>query len=347
MTALANEHQAGMLESARAVLASLPSPGTARQPGSLHADPEWRRLAEWGWFGVGLDRSLGGAGGTAADEVLLFVEAGRHLASGPLLATTLAAHLALTAGRPDLVAEFLDGRRAAGLLQPADSSAQITGAGVSGRFRALDCRGVDVLLVLSPDGAVLLDGGEVSMPEPVPCIDPGSSLHLLVLSPTHPIATTLTGSASIVARAQLLAAAMCVGIAQATLDDAVAYAKARVQFGTPIGAFQAIKHRCAEMAVRHEAARALTTLAAVEFGTGGGPRWAIPAAKALAGDAALRNAADNVQIHGASGFSQDTAAHLFVKRAWFLEHTVASTVDSLRAVLDDVQPSSSSAASEA
>jgi alkylation response protein AidB-like acyl-CoA dehydrogenase len=331
VTAMASEHRAGMLDSAKAVLSSTARVAGARQPGPLRADPDWRRLAEWGWFGVGLDESAGGSGGSATDEVLLQVEAGRHLASGPLLATTLAAHVALAAGRRDLVSGLLEGSRVAGLLQPEDPSAQVGDTAVSGRFRGLDCQGADMLLVLSPHGAALLDRADVSMPEPLPCIDPAASLHLLDLPPIRPMATT--DSSSIRARGLLLAAAGCVGVAQAALDDAVAYASTRIQFGRPIGAFQAIKHRCAEMAVRHEAARALTTLAAAEFDSGGGPRWAIASAKAIAADAALRNAADNVQIHGASGFSQDTRAHLFVKRAWLLEHTVASTAESLGAVL--------------
>ncbi|HEV7679867.1 MAG TPA: acyl-CoA dehydrogenase [Candidatus Dormibacteraeota bacterium] len=328
---MASEHRAGMLDSARAVLSSTARVAGARQPGPLRADPDWRRLAEWGWFGVGLDAAAGGAGGGASDEVLLQVEAARHLASGPLLATTLAAHVALAAGRGDLVTGLLEGSRVAGLLQPEGPSAQLGNTAVSGHFRCLDCQGADMLLVLSRHGAALLDCADVSMPEPLPCIDPASSLHVVDLPPVHPMART--DSTDIFARGLLLAAAGCVGVAQAALDDAVAHATTRIQFGRPIGAFQAIKHRCAEMAVRHEAARALTSLAAAEFGSGSGPRWAIASAKAIAADAALRNAGDNVQIHGASGFSQDTRAHLFVKRAWLLEHTVASTPDSLGAVL--------------
>ncbi len=133
--------------------------------------------------------------------------------------------------------------------------------------------------------------------------------------------------------ATLLAAAEAVGVAERTLEDSVEYAKVRQQFGRPIGSFQAVKHRSADMAVRVEVARSLTTFAAVALAEGEetAPRHVV-AAKVLATDAALANAADNVQNHGGMGFTWEADAHLYLKRAWLLEHALGTRAAHLDAL---------------
>jgi hypothetical protein len=133
--------------------------------------------------------------------------------------------------------------------------------------------------------------------------------------------------------ATLLAAAEAVGVAERTLEDSVAYAKVRQQFGRPIGSFQAVKHRSADMAVRAEVARSLTTFAAVALAEGEetAPRH-VAAAKVLATDAALANAADNLQNHGGMGFTWEADAHLYLKRAWLLEHALGTRAAHLDAL---------------
>jgi len=133
--------------------------------------------------------------------------------------------------------------------------------------------------------------------------------------------------------ATLLAAAEAVGVAERTLEDSVEYAKVRQQFGRPIGSFQAVKHRCADMAVRAEVARSLTTFAAVALAEGEetAPRH-VAAAKVLASDAALANAADNIQNHGGMGFTWEADAHIYLKRAWLLEHALGTRAAHLDAL---------------
>src|SRR5207244_8117769 len=99
-------------------------------------------------------------------------------------------------------------------------------------------------------------------------------------------------AAALRALATLLAAAEALGVAERTLEDSVEYAKVRQQFGRPIGSFQAVKHRCADMAVRAEVARSLTTFAAVALAEGveNEPRN-VAAAKVLETDGAIANAA--------------------------------------------------------
>jgi alkylation response protein AidB-like acyl-CoA dehydrogenase len=107
-----------------------------------------------------------------------------------------------------------------------------------------------------------------------------------------------------------------VGIAQATLDSAVTHAKLREQFGRPIGSYQAISHRCADMFVALELARSHAYYAAwaVEAGANHAD-LAASQAKAAASDAAVFCAESNIQIHGGVGFTWEHAAHLYLKRA--------------------------------
>jgi alkylation response protein AidB-like acyl-CoA dehydrogenase len=92
---------------------------------------------------------------------------------------------------------------------------------------------------------------------------------------------------------------------------AVRHAREREQFGSPIGAFQAVKHLCAEMLVRAEVARTAVYAAAVTADPA-----EIAGAKLLADGAAVRNARDCLQVHGGMGFTWEADVHLHLKRAW-------------------------------
>ncbi|WP_234013218.1 acyl-CoA dehydrogenase family protein, partial [Streptomyces sp. HCCB10043] len=111
--------------------------------------------------------------------------------------------------------------------------------------------------------------------------------------------------------AALLTAAEQLGSAARTTEAAVQHAGSREQFGSPVGAFQAVKHLCADMLARTEPARAAVYAAAVT-----GDPVEIAAAKLLADEAAVRNARDCLQIHGGMGFTWEADVHLHLKRAW-------------------------------
>jgi alkylation response protein AidB-like acyl-CoA dehydrogenase len=127
-------------------------------------------------------------------------------------------------------------------------------------------------------------------------------------------------------RGAVLVAAQLSGMAAATSDMAVAYAKERQQFDKPIGAFQAVKHLCADMRVRAEVARAAVDAAAVTYDDPavGNVDRAVAAAKTVAGDAALANAKACIQVHGGMGFTWEVDAHLYLKRAWVLDRLFGS-----------------------
>jgi alkylation response protein AidB-like acyl-CoA dehydrogenase len=144
----------------------------------------------------------------------------------------------------------------------------------------------------------------------------------------------LLGDADLASRVRLqgaaLTAALQSGIARATTDLAVAYAKEREQFNRPIGSFQAVKHILADMLVRAEVARAVADAAAVTLDQPevGDERRAVAGAKAVAGEAAVRNSEGCIQVHGGMGFTWEALPHYFLKRAWVLDAAFGSADES-------------------
>ncbi len=289
----------------------------------------WREAGGLGWFGLGLPEAAGGAGYGAAEEMLLFVELGRALTPGPWLGTVLAAHaLAAAPALAEAWRAVLAGELRIALVDdPADALGDgvargVADAGAAGGFLVLG-GGAARYLPATTHGLAL---------EGRPSIDPTRRLGDVRFDGVA--APPLGGDAATLRTlATLLAAAEAVGVAERTLEDSVEYAKVRQQFGRPIGSFQAVKHRCADMAVRAEVARSLTTFAAVALAEGeaAAPRH-VAAAKVLATDAALANAADNVQNHGGMGFTWEADAHLYLKRAWLLEHALGTRAAHLDAL---------------
>ena len=119
----------------------------------------------------------------------------------------------------------------------------------------------------------------------------------------------------------LLTAAYCVGMADRLTEMSVAYAMERQQFDRPIGSFQAVKHICADMAVRAELARASVHAAAcvMDDATTGHLARAVAGAKLMAGEAAILNGRSATQVYGGMGFTWEVDVHLYLKRAWVLE----------------------------
>jgi len=288
-------------------------------------DAFWRQAGALGWFGLGLTEAAGGAGYGLAEEMLLFIELGRALAPGPWLGTVLAAHALAGAARP-LHAAVLAGTHRVAVVDDARETGGVVGM-------VADAQAAHGFLVLGARTArhVPADARGVSL-EVGASIDPTRRLGRIRLDGAL-VETLPADAAALRAMATVLAAAEAVGVAERTLEMSVEYAKVRQQFGRPIGSFQAVKHRCADMAVRTEVARSLTTYAAIALrdGESGADRH-VRAAKALATDAAIANASDNVQNHGGMGFTWESDAHLYLKRAWVLEHAFGTRGEHLDAL---------------
>jgi alkylation response protein AidB-like acyl-CoA dehydrogenase len=106
-----------------------------------------------------------------------------------------------------------------------------------------------------------------------------------------------------------------IGGAQRLFDSTVEYTKQRYQFGRPIGSFQALKHRCADLLLELELARAATHHAARCLDSGEGEPWAPSMAKAMASDAYMHAAREAIQLRGGIGFTWEDDTHLWFKRA--------------------------------
>jgi alkylation response protein AidB-like acyl-CoA dehydrogenase len=146
---------------------------------------------------------------------------------------------------------------------------------------------------------------------PLRSVDPLTPLHRVPApAPTHPLAVLLT-------------AAEQLGTATRACELAVQHARTREQFGQPIGAFQAVKHLCAQLLVRVEVARASVYAAAVT-----GDRADIAAARLHADEAAVRGARDCLQVHGGMGFTWESEVHLLLKRAWVRAERGGGTTES-------------------
>jgi len=288
----------------------------------------WQTAGELGWLGLAVPEARGGAGYGVAEAMLLFVELGRTVAPGPWLGSVLAADALAASGGTDL-ADVLAGRLRVALIDAPAATVPAEARNV------VDPGAADAFLVLGAERVTWLRAGDVRV-EATPSMDPTRRLGRVRVDGTR--GTPLDADA---ARLRLLgtvlAAAEAAGVAERTLEMSVEYGKVREQFGKPIGSFQAIKHRCADMAVRAEVARSVVTYAAVVLQEEGqeadaSARHHVHVAKALATEAALSNATDNVQNHGGMGYTWESDAHLFLKRARLLEFCFGSRTDHLDAL---------------
>jgi len=303
----------------------------------------WTRLgSELGVLGLAVPESDGGAGGTLVDQAVAVEELGAALACGPLFGTVYLAIPALVAasGSSDLLMPLLDGARTAafavgdvaGTFDVTAVTVDATPAGdgwaLSGTVeRVVDARAADVLLVAAkgPDGIGLyaVDTDNLGVQRvPLGTLDltrPQATVGLLD-APGRLIAGPEEAERVITHALQVGSALLAVeqvGAAQHLLDLSVEYAKSRLQFGRPIGSFQAVKHRLADDLVALEHARstayhaiwALTDLS-------DDPALAVSIAQATCSSAFTRIATDTIQVHGGIGFTWEHQAHLYYKRAY-------------------------------
>jgi alkylation response protein AidB-like acyl-CoA dehydrogenase len=302
-------------------------------------DELWQRAAALGFFGLGVPEAHGGAGYTLTEEMVLFEELGRALAPGPWLGTVLAAR-AMSAGGAPLAAieRVVAGRQRIALcIDPWGGALTLDGDRLSGTRRIVLGAGlaeaflivdetVGVLYVPAPaDGAVSISAEpSLDASNPVGTVAFRGASYLALQCPVAPLQRA----------ASVLSCADAVGGTARTVEMSVEYAKIRQQFGKPIGSFQAVKHRCADMAVRAEVARSATTYAAVALRDGAPDAdFQASVAKVLAADAYVRNSADNVQNHGGIGFTWECDAHLYVKRARAFDTTLGSRRTQLDALV--------------
>jgi alkylation response protein AidB-like acyl-CoA dehydrogenase len=310
------------------------SPSERVRAADGHDAPLWQRLcSDFAAAGLHAPEELGGGGFSLVETALVFEELGRAIAPVPAWGTVAAAEAVLRLGgaqvRKEVLPPLFAGERIGALalatdadLDPARVPVRAAGGRLSGTVPVVPNGHVaDVLVVpaLVGDRVVLhvvdaaAEGVVVQRRDSLDLTRPVASVRL-----TDAAATPLEEGDldTLLDVLRVLLAAELLGTATACLDAAVAYANTRVQFNRPIGSFQAVKHRCAELAVEIDAARAAVMYAALaaaedspELGT------AAPVAKFQAADTAVACAGASIQIHGGIGFTWEHDAHLFYRRA--------------------------------
>jgi alkylation response protein AidB-like acyl-CoA dehydrogenase len=309
---LPNDDQDALVEATRHYIQSrMPLPESIAKLDDIR----WKEVAELGWLGLATDEDAGGAGATLLDEVFVFREIGRGLVPGPILTTLAAARLAAWTGNTALSTDLVGGhaRVARAIPLPAEQN----------RLLVLDAEDAALVLLVDDDRVALHT--VVQHLESGPGLEDGTSVGHTDRAELGS-ASVVTDDSRTVGRLRrvlsILTSAQLAGICGATRDLATEHAKNRVQFGKPIGAFQAIKHKCADMATYALAADNITFFAALtEMTTATDSDYNALAAAACCRRAAFANARANVQIHGAMGFTVEDSAHRFVKRT----HTLCAT----------------------
>jgi alkylation response protein AidB-like acyl-CoA dehydrogenase len=298
-----------------------------------------QQIAGLGWIGIGLAEEFDGVGYGLPEEALLFVELGRHLLPPSLLGSVLAARIAAQSGANETLRRLLDGDIKVALATTRPARPAHIGASLDGEFLVFEAEDADLVLVADAGGAALLPLSSLQCVQIEKCIDGTLGLSRWRAAATPALCFLPASKDMVFLRGALLISAMLLGIAEATLDRSVTYAKEREQFGKPIGSFQAIKHYCAEMAIRCESVRALLYHATITVqNQSPAGLFDTYSLKALAIDAAQRNANTAVQIHGGMGYTQEMDIHLFVKRAQVLGTLFGSERYHLKKLLAERAP---------
>ncbi|MBB5872635.1 alkylation response protein AidB-like acyl-CoA dehydrogenase [Allocatelliglobosispora scoriae] len=295
------------------------------------ADPAlWHTLAtEMELAGLAVPEEFGGAAAGFHQTAVVLEELGRAVAPVPYLSSAVIATAALLASRDaELLAVVASGEKQAALAVPFSSgpaapphTVHADGSVLTGTVRAV-AGGLtaDVLLVPTAGGLFAVSAAE-AVREPVVSLDQTRPLADLSFSGAYGrLLARGDAAAEVVVTALVTGAALLaseqVGVAQWCLDTTVEYVRERHQFGRPIGSFQAVKHRLADVWVEVAQARAVARHAAVCAGAGG---WeavvAASLAQAYCGPVAVLAAETCVQLHGGVGFTWEHPAHLYLKRA--------------------------------
>jgi alkylation response protein AidB-like acyl-CoA dehydrogenase len=309
-----------------------------------NGNPEelWKALGEQGWLAVLIPEEYDGLGLGMLDAAVIVRCLGAGAVPGAYTATLLAAEAIRLAGSPEQQQAWLP-RVAAGeaclttAIRGAGNDWSLEGAAftasgerLTGRAPAVEYgAAAEAIVAASRDGGLwIVDPNGLRMGgvqvTPVPTLDRTTRLADVRLSGAR--AERLAGSkpeviGALLDRGAVLAAADLTGIAREALTRTVQYDKDRVQFGVPVGSFQAIKHAMADLAVAVTMAEHTVLYAAHALDTGApDARLAVSVAKAKASDTAREATAAMIQFHGGIGYTWEHDAHFFFKRAKRLEY---------------------------
>jgi alkylation response protein AidB-like acyl-CoA dehydrogenase len=308
----------------------------------------WSKMAEQGWQGLIIPEEYGGTGLGFLDLIVLLEEFGRALVPGPFIPTTLAAIALLEAGNEDQKKQYLPriaSGEAIGTLAITEPSARWDAEGIQlqatrgangytlngTKLFIPDAHVADLMVVAARTGGSGENGVSLFI---VDAKSPGISTAVLKTIASDkqcevkfenvqvPAANLLGAEGQgwaplqqVMLKGTVMECAYLVGLAQMDFEISVNYAKERVQFGRPIGSFQAIQHKCADMVTDVDGARFIMYRAAWSVAEGE-PDAALNVhmAKAWCSEATRRVVAHGQQIHGGIGFTKDYKIQLYFRR---------------------------------
>jgi acyl-CoA dehydrogenase len=298
----------------------------------------WKAVGEQGWLAVLVPEEHDGMGLGLLDASVIARAFGAGTVPGPWLGTVLAAEAIRLAGSAEQQKSWLP-RLASGEVKgavavhrpgsspvPGNAPATASGATLSGQLQLVEYAGVaDVLVVAAQDGLFLVDpkSAGVTLTQ---CEALDRTTRLFTVDLDGAAGEKLEGSSpevlqDLLDRAAVLVANDLVGIARRALTETVEYDKTRVQFGKPVGSFQAIKHDLADLHVMVTMAEHAATYAAYAIDADRPDKTlAVSIAKSKAADTARKATSDMIQYHGGIGYTWEHDAHFYFKRAKRLEY---------------------------
>jgi alkylation response protein AidB-like acyl-CoA dehydrogenase len=311
-----SDDQQAIKRTAKDLLAARFTPERVRELGEAHRydDDAWREMSDLGWPGIFIEERHGGQQLGILELVILMEELGYVLAPVPFLSNAAAGLAVQLAGTDEQRQRWLPGiasgeaRGTVGLVQdegghpPDELEAKLVP----------DADGAEVIVLLHPEGGTVVEASAAEI-EPLDTIDSTRHFARVRADGGEPLAEDAAGALD---RIAVAVAAELTGVAQRAMEMAVAFARERKQFGRPIGAYQAVSHRCAQMLLETESARSGTYYAA--WTADAEPETlplAAAMAKSYASDAGWRVTASALQVHGGIGFTWEHDLHFFLKRA--------------------------------
>ena len=323
-----DDEQRAIKESAREMLASrypLTEVRRLNDDQQGFTDEQWSQLSELGWPGIFVSEDNGGQGLGMVELIILQEELGYALAPTPFFSNACAG-LVLQAAGSDAQRERWLGPLAAGELRGTlalvDDTNPVTnqdGRLSGAKIAVPDVAAAEFMVVAAGQAHYLVQAGAGGLTvEPQAGVDGTRKLFRLSFEGVEAEPLTEADGSIEQAYAAIAAtlAAESTGVAQRAMEMAVAYAKDRKQFDRPIGAYQAVSHRCAQMLLEVEGARSATYYAAwaLDHESESAP-LAASMAKAYASEAGWRVASSALQVHGGIGFTWEHDLHFFLKRA--------------------------------
>ena len=309
------DDQREIQRTARELLAERATPERVREHAEAGRTDErlWSELCELGWPGIAISEEHGGQGLGQIELSILCEELGRTVAPVPFLTSVIAAAVIAHGGSEEQRGRWLPGLASGETIGALGTEVDGTAELVVGGAEA------QLIVLLKGDGSARVVTPEQVEVSVVASIDPTRSAARVESSPARPDAgEALVGGnpCAGLGHALVSVSSELVGVCERALEMTVAYVKERKQFGVPVGSYQAVSHRCAQMLLDTEKARCTAAFAA--WTADADPERLAEAAamaKAAAADAGLEVTASAIQAHGGIGFTWEADVHWLYKRA--------------------------------